>query len=217
MSATLYGYWRSSASYRVRIALALKGIAYTPQAIHLVRDGGEQHQAHFRQLNPQGLIPVYQDEHGVFSQSQAIIDYLEQRHPEPALLPDDPVKQAHVRALSQIIACEIHPLDNLKVLTYLTHELGVSDEEKKQWYQHWIGEGFRALEAQVGQILRGMTFSMGRRAGYFEAFLIPQMYNARRFDCPLNDYPQLLALDAACNELPEFIQAQPEQQPDAET
>ncbi|UJF24213.1 maleylacetoacetate isomerase [Suttonella sp. R2A3] len=185
MSPALYGYWRSSASYRVRIALALKGIDYHYQTVHLVRGGGEQHQKHFREINPQGLIPVYQDEHGVFSQSQAIIDYLELRHPEPALLPEDPAKQAHVRALAQIIACEIHPLDNLKVLTYLTSEFGISDEQKTAWYQHWIAEGFTALEAQIGNVLRGMTFSLGREPGYLEAFIIPQMYNARRFNCPL--------------------------------
>lgn len=212
---TLYGYWRSSASYRVRIALALKGIDYHNRSVHLVKDGGEHLQNDYRNLNPQALVPTYQDTRITLGQSQAIIDYLDEQHPEPPLLPRDPVRKAQCRAMAQLIACEIHPLDNLSVLKYLTGTIGISEESKLAWYHHWIDKGFRALEQQTRDVLGAGQLSLGDRPGYFEAFLVPQMYNARRFNCPLDDFPNLCAIDAACQQLEAFKQAAPEQQPDA--
>lgn len=212
---TLYGYWRSSASYRVRIVLALKGIDYHYRSVHLVKDGGEHHTAAYRELNPQALVPTYQDAHITLGQSQAIIDYIDAQQPNPPLLPNDPVKSAHCRAMAQIIACEIHPLDNLSVLSYLKNQIGVSEDEKLAWYRHWIDKGFRALEQQTRALFGDDQFSLGGQPGYFEAFLVPQMYNARRFHCPLDDFPNLCAIDSACQAHPAFAQAAPEAQPDA--
>lgn len=214
----LYGYWRSSASYRVRIALNLKGLGYEHRGVHLVK--GEQNSDAFKAKNPQGLIPLYveEDTNGeAFSlaQSLAIMDYLDERYPDATLLPNDLQRKAQIKSLAQIIACEIHPLDNLRVLQYLETTLNVGADAKMTWYRHWITTGFTALESQLPTLLGGETFSLGEQAGYLEALLVPQIYNARRFDCPLDDFPQIVALANACNELPEFIAASPEKQPDA--
>jgi maleylacetoacetate isomerase len=212
--ATLYDYHRSSACFRVRIALELKGLAYDKAPVHLVRDGGEQHAAEFRALNPAGLVPVWSDERGVFSQSLAIIEYLEETCPDPPLLPTEPAARAWVRGFALGVACDIHPLNNLRVLQYLSAELGASDEAKNAWYQHWVALGLAAVEEGLAPF--DGRLSLGARPGYLEACLIPQLYNARRFNCDLAAYPRILALAARCEPLQAFQQAAPEAQPDAQ-
>ncbi len=213
----LYGYWRSSAAYRVRIALNLKGLAYRQVPVHLVRDGGEQHGQAYQALNPQGLVPLLvDDENGgaPIAQSLAIIEYLEEIFPVPAILPADPVARAQVRALALHLACDVHPLNNLRVLQYLSRELGVDDAAKNAWYRNWVAEGLAAVEQ--GLAAYGDTFSLGTRPGYLEACLVPQVYNARRFDCDLDAYPRILALTARCEALEAFRHAAPDAQPDAQ-
>ena len=214
---TLYSYWRSSAAYRVRIALNLKGLAYRQVPVHLVREGGEQHGDAYRALNPQGLVPLLVDEEngGVrIAQSLAILEYLEEIFPVPAILPGEPAQRAAIRALALHIACEVHALDNLRVLQYLGRELGVSEEGRSAWYRHWVAQGLAAVEQ--GLVAYGETFSLGKRPGYLEACLVPQVYNARRFDCDLDAYPRILALTARCEALEAFRQAAPDAQPDAQ-
>ncbi len=213
---TLYSYWRSSAAYRVRIALNLKGLAYRQMPVHLVKDGGQQHGAGYLALNPQGLVPLLVDEvngGARIGQSLAILEYLDEVFPVPALLPDDPVRRAQVRALALHIACDIHPLNNLRVLKYLSGELGVDDEAKNAWYRHWVALGLAAVEQGLEAF--GDELSLGQRPGYLEACLVPQVYNARRFDCPLDAYPRILARVARCEALEAFANAAPEVQPDA--
>lgn len=211
---TLYSYWRSSAAYRVRIALGLKGLAYRQVPVHLVKDGGQQHAADYRALNPQELVPLLVDGEVHIAQSLAILEYLEETHPQPSLLPRDALQRAQVRALSLHIACDIHPLNNLRVLQYLSGPLGVADEAKNAWIRHWVETGLRAVEAGL-DVLPG-PLSLGERPGYFEACLIPQLYNARRFDCDLSGCPRVLAIAARCETLEAFQQAAPEVQPDAQ-
>ncbi|MEE9099998.1 maleylacetoacetate isomerase [Pseudomonas nitroreducens] len=211
---TLYSYWRSSAAYRVRIALGLKGLAYRQVPVHLVKDGGQQHAADYRALNPQELVPLLVDGETRIAQSLAILEYLEETHPQPSLLPRDALQRAQVRALSLHIACDIHPLNNLRVLQYLSGPLGVADEAKSVWIRHWVETGLRAVEAGL-DVLPG-PLSLGERPGYFEACLIPQLYNARRFDCDLSGCPRVLAIAARCETLEAFQQAAPEVQPDAQ-
>ncbi|UQY35141.1 maleylacetoacetate isomerase [Pseudomonas fulva] len=213
----LYGYWRSSAAYRVRIALNLKGLAYQQVPVHLVRDGGEQHDEAYQALNPQGLVPLLVDEENGgarIAQSLAIIEYLEEIFPVPAILPADPVERAQARALALHLACDVHPLNNLRVLQYLSRELGVDDAAKNAWYRHWVAAGLAAVEQ--GLAAHGDRFSLGMRPGYLEACLIPQVYNARRFDCDLDAYPRILALTARCEALDAFRHAAPDAQPDAQ-
>ena len=213
---TLYSYWRSSAAYRVRIALALKGLAYRQIPVHLVRDGGQQHAAEYLALNPQGLVPLLVDEasDGVrIAQSLAILEYLDEVFPVPALLPGDPARRAQVRALALHIACDIHPLNNLRVLKYLGTELGVSEEAKNAWYRHWVEQGLAAVEQGLGALRGGL--SLGQRPGYLEACVIPQLYNARRFACDLQGLPRLLEMEERCLALDAFKAAAPEAQPDA--
>ncbi|MER0041501.1 MULTISPECIES: maleylacetoacetate isomerase [unclassified Pseudomonas] len=213
----LYGYWRSSAAYRVRIALNLKGLAYRQVPVHLVRDGGEQNGEAYQALNPQGLVPLLVDEENggaPIAQSLAIIEYLEEIFPVPAILPADPVERAQVRAVALHLACDVHPLNNLRVLQYLGRELGVDDAAKNAWYRHWVAAGLAAVEQ--GLAAYGDTFSLGTRPGYLEACLIPQVYNARRFDCDLDAYPRILALTARCEALEAFRHAAPDAQPDAQ-
>ncbi len=209
----LYGYWRSSASYRVRIALNLKGIDYTQHTVHLVRDGGEQHQEGFRARNPHGLVPVLRDGRRDFTQSIAILEYLEEQHPDPPLLPEAPEDRAWVRSVSQTIACEIHPLNNLRVLGYLVNQLGATEDARLAWYRHWVEQGLAVVETHLAS-LPG-EYSLGDRPGYLEACLVPQMYNARRFECDLSGVPRAVALDARCLEAEAFRRAAPENQPDA--
>ncbi|WP_017937710.1 maleylacetoacetate isomerase [Zestomonas thermotolerans] len=212
----LYSYWRSSAAYRVRIALNLKGLAYRQVPVHLVRDGGQQHSADYRALNPQELVPLLVDEEagGVrIAQSLAILEYLDEVFPVPSLLPGEPELRAQVRALAMHVACDIHPLNNLRVLQYLSAELGVAEEAKNAWYRHWVERGLAAVEEGLAAF--GGRLSLGQRPGYLEACLIPQLYNARRFGCELSGFPRLLALEDRCLALDAFKAAAPEAQPDA--
>lgn len=216
---TLYSYWRSSAAYRVRIALNLKGLAYRQVPVHLVKDGGQQHAAEYRALNPQELVPLLVDAgsgagEARIAQSLAILEYLEEVFPVPALLPADPVQRAQVRALGLHIACDIHPLNNLRVLQYLSGQLGASDEAKNAWYRHWVDTGLAAVEEGLAAFAGRL--SLGERPGYLEACLIPQVYNARRFDCDLTAYPRILEMVARCESLEAFRNAAPEVQPDAQ-
>jgi maleylacetoacetate isomerase len=210
---TLYGYWRSSAAYRVRIALNLKGLAYRQVPVHLLKDGGQQQAPEYLARNPQGLVPLLQDGPVSIAQSLAILEYLEETHPHPALLPADAARRAHIRGLALHIACDIHPLNNLRVLQYLVAELGVSEEGQDLWYRHWVELGLAALEQGLPRFAGGL--SLGQRPGYLEACVIPQLYNARRFNCALHGYPRLLAMEARCAALGEFQRAAPEQQADA--
>ena len=213
----LYGYWRSSAAYRVRIALNLKQLSAEHISVHLVNNGGEQHSASFHQLNPQHLVPAFVDsgEQGelTLSQSLAIIEYLEDKYPDHHLLPRNIEDRAIVRSMAQAIACEIHPLDNLRVLQYLVNEMGVSEADKMRWYHHWIHVGFTALEVQLGQY--SGRFCFGDTPSLADICLIPQVYNAKRFNLELAAYPNIVRIWHECQQLSAFADAAPEQQHDA--
>ncbi|MGB0748307.1 MAG: maleylacetoacetate isomerase [Magnetospiraceae bacterium] len=212
----LYTYWRSSASYRVRIGLNLKGLAYESVPVHLVKDGGEQHSGQYRAINPSRQVPALQlDDGTVLTQSQAILEYLEERHPVPPLLPGSDFARARVRALAQMIACDIHPLNNSKVLKYLVNDIGVDEPTRDTWYRHWIAEGFTALETMLAGARQTKTFCHGEAPTLADVFLVPQLYNARRFKVDLAPFPTLTRIEAACLTLPAFAKAAPEQQPDA--
>lgn len=211
----LHGYWRSSAAWRVRIALNLKGLGWESSPVHLVRDGGEQRKAPFLALNPQGLVPALEIDGLVLSQSLAMIEYLEETRPAPALLPADAAGRARVRSLAQLVACDIHPLNNLRVLQYLGDRLGVDAASRDAWYRHWIAEGLRALEQRLSAERATGRFCHGDRPGLADCCLVPQLYNARRYDCALDEFPRILAIEAACSELDAFSAARPERQPDA--
>ncbi len=213
---TLHGYYRSSAAYRVRIALNLKGLAYEDAFVHLTRDGGEQFDAAYTALNPQAQVPSLVVDGAVLTQSVPIIQYLEETHPEPPLLPATPLARARVRAIALAIACDIHPLNNLRVLTYLTGELGIDDDTRRAWYRHWVELGLGAVEAMVAAHPDSGRFCHGDTPGLADICLVPQLFNARRFDCDLAPCPTLVAIDAACQELAAFRDAAPESQPDAE-
>lgn len=209
----LYSYFRSSAAYRVRIALHLKGLPYDYLPVDLRE--GEQRAPAYRAINAQELVPALCDERGSFTQSLAILEYLEERYPEPALLPRLPEARARVRAIALAIACDIHPLDNLRVLQYLTHTLGVDEQAKNRWYTHWIELGLAALEAQLAGDPAQELFCHGSTPTLADVCLVPQLANARRFQLSLDPYPTLLRIEAACHALPAFAAAAPEQQPDA--
>ncbi|MBF5093129.1 maleylacetoacetate isomerase [Azospirillum sp. INR13] len=213
----LHTYFRSSAAYRVRIALNLKGLAPEQAFVHLRR--GEQDKPPFADLNPEHLVPALEvdgpDGHHVLTQSLAIIEYLDETHPSPPLLPADPLGRARVRALALAVACDIHPLNNLRVLGRLK-AMGHSQEEVDDWYRHWIGVGLTALEAQLAGDLRTGRFCHGDAPGLADILLVPQLANARRLACPLDGYPTLLRIDEACRALPAFAAAAPDRQPDAE-
>lgn len=211
---TLYGYYRSSAAYRVRIALNLKGLAYDQAPVNLVK--GEQRGEDNLARNPQGLVPVLDTGDGTqLTQSLAICEYLDERHPEPPLLPADAEGRARVRSLAQLVACEIHPLNNLKVLKYLVHELKVDDDAKLAWYRHWIAEGFSALEARLANEPGTGTFCHGDSPTLADICLVPQIFNAERFECDLSPYPTLQRITERCRELEAFAKAAPGEQPDA--
>ncbi len=216
----LYGYFRSSASYRVRIALNLKGLSYEQVAVHLVKNGGEQFSESFRSINPEGLVPALIDEHEgdqiALSQSLAIIEYLEEKYSSPALLPTNIADRAYVRALCLSIACDIHPVNNLRILKYLSANFGVSDEQKNAWYRHWCELGLQAIEERLKSDSRRGNFCFGDQPGLAECFLIPQIYNAQRFQCDLSTMPIILEINQRCLALPAFQQAAPANQPDAE-
>ena len=211
---TLYGYFRSSAAYRARIALNLKGLDYNQAPVNLVK--GEQRGKANLARNSQGLVPVLETSEGAqLTQSLAICEYLDEMYPEPALLPADAEGRARVRALAQLVACEIHPLNNLKVLKYLVGELGVDDEAKLGWYRHWIAEGFQALEAQLTAEAGSGDFCHGNSPSLADICLVPQVFNAERFECDLSPYPMIRRIAANCRALPAFAEAAPEAQPDA--
>jgi maleylacetoacetate isomerase len=211
----LYGYWRSSAAYRVRIALNLKGLAYESRPIHLIREGGEQHAPDYQALNPQGLVPALVDGGRVFTQSMAIIEYLDETRPTPALLPTDPVGRARVRALAQLVSCDVHPLGNLRVLQHLVAQFGADDAAKGVWSRHWISEGLKALEVMLAANVATGRFCHGDTPTMADACLVPQIYNAQRWKLPLDDYPTIQRIHAACQELEAFQRAAPEAQSDA--
>lgn len=208
----LYDYWRSSASYRVRIALNLKGLPYQGHGVHLLQDGGQQHAQPYRTLNPQRLVPCLVDGGKVITQSLAIIEYLEETWPQPPLLPADRDGRARVRALAMAVACDIHPLGNLRVLQYLQNELGVDEAQKSEWSRHWIATGFAALEAMLADDAATGRFCHGDAPTLADVYLVPQVYNARRWQLPLDDYPTLQRIDEACRELEAFRRAAPEAQ-----
>lgn len=212
----LYTFFRSSASYRVRIALNLKGLNYEQVPIHLRRGGGEQWTSAYKAINPQGLVPTLEDGGRLITQSLAVIEYLEERYPEPALLPGDAADRATVRAMALTVACEIHPLQNLRVLNYLRNELKQGEEDVNRWARHWITLGLSALEQRVLSAPKQGRFCFGDAPSLADLFLVPQLYNARRFGCDLSGYRSLVEIDANCVALPAFAKAAPENQPDAE-
>ncbi len=209
----LYTFFRSSAAFRVRIALNLKGLASEVISIHLQKGGGLNRKPEFRAINPHMRVPALAVDSGdVLIQSLAIIEYLDEINPEPPLLPRDPLARAKVRALAQVIACDIHPLNNVSPLRYLKHELGQDQAKIDGWYHHWIHDGFAAVEA----MLRPGPYAFGSEVTLADVCLVPQVYNARRFKVPLDRYPKIVAADAACGKLAAFDKARPENQPDAE-
>jgi maleylpyruvate isomerase len=207
----LYDYWRSSAAYRVRIALNFKGLAYEQVAVDLRK--GAQREPALLAINPQGLVPVLEDDGAVLTQSLPILNYLQERYPEPALLPDDLPGRCQSRAIAVAIACEIHPLNNLRVLQYLEHELGLDEARRTAWYRHWIAEGFRPLEAMIAR--SAGAFCVGDAPSLADVCLVPQVYNARRYACDLAPYPTIRRIDERCRALEPFARAAPERQPDA--
>jgi maleylacetoacetate isomerase len=208
-----YTYFRSSAAYRVRIALNLKGLSAEMVPIHLQKEGGLNKKPEYRAVNPQMRVPALRLESGeLLTQSLAIIEYLDEVHREPPLLPRDPVERAKVRALAQLIACDIHPLNNVSPLRYLKNELGQDQAKIDRWYHHWILEGFDAMEAMV----RPAPYAFGGAVTLADICLVPQVYNARRLKVPLDRFPKLVAIDATCAKLAAFERARPENQPDAE-
>jgi maleylacetoacetate isomerase len=210
---TLYSFFRSSAAYRVRIAFNLKGLGYDTVSIHLQKEGGQNRKPAYRAINPQMRVPALKLDSGeVLIQSLAIIEYLDEVHPQPPLLPSDPVERAQVRALAQLVACDIHPLNNVAPLRYLKNELGQDQSKIDTWYHHWVREGFDALEAMVSP----GPYAHGADVTLADICLVPQVANARRLKVPLDPYPRIVAIDAACAQLSAFEEARPERQPDAE-
>jgi maleylpyruvate isomerase len=210
---TLYTFFRSSAAFRVRIALNLKGLTTDMVSIHLQKEGGLNKKPEFRAINPQMRVPALKLDSGdVLIQSLAIMEYLDEIHPQPPLLPQDPLARAKVRGLAQLIACDIHPLNNTGPLRYLKNQMGQPQEKIDAWYHHWILEGFAALETLLGE----GPYAFGNEITIADVCVVPQVYNARRFKVPLDRFPRILAVDAACRELAAFERARPESQPDAE-
>ena len=212
---TLYSYWRSSAAYRVRIGLNLKALEYETAPVHLLRDGGQQHAPAYRELNPQELVPVLLHGDRVLRQSLAILEYLDEMWPQRPLLPDDARARQRVRALAQTVACDIHPLNNLRVLQYFDRTWNVPQPEREEWARHWMASGFAALEAMLAGHPATGEFCEGELPGLADCCLVPQVYNARRFGVDLAPYPTLTRIEQACLALPEFDAARPENQPDA--
>ncbi len=212
----LYTYFRSSAAFRTRIALNLKGIAYESAAVDLRAAASAHRKPAFLAINPQGLVPALEHEGTTIAQSLAIIEYLDETHPEPPLLPSSPADRAHVRAMALAIACDMHPLNNLRVLNYLRSPLGQDEETVNSWYRHWIGEGFRGLEEDAKRVSGDRRHMFGTTITLADIYLVPQMYNARRFKCDVAPYPTLLAICAHLEALPAFADAVPEAQPDAQ-
>jgi maleylacetoacetate isomerase/maleylpyruvate isomerase len=214
----LYTYFRSSAAYRVRIALNLKGIAYDSIPVHLLQDGGQQLLPAYRAVNPSALVPALDDDGAILTQSLAMLEYLDETRPAVPLLPADALGRARVRALALAIACDAHPLTNLRVLKYLKNTLGLSDEAKQEWYRHWMAEGLAAVEALLAQCDPAGTglFCHGDSPTMADCCLVPQVFNAQRFAIDLAPYPRVARIHAHCAGLPAFAAAHPSRQPDAE-
>ena len=212
----LYTYFRSSAAYRVRIALNLKGLEYEAVPVHLTRDGGEQRRPEYLALNPAGLVPALEDAGRVLTQSLAIIEYLDETHPQAPLLPAQALDRARVREIAQMIACDLHPINNLRVLQYLGREFAATEAQRNAWYRHWVELGLATVEARLAGDGRSGAFCHGDRPGLADCCLVPQVFNARRFDCDLSAMPTVRAIAARCEELEAFRRAAPAAQPDAE-
>ena len=211
----LYTFFRSSAAYRVRIALNLKGLTYEQVPVHLTRNGGEQRTDAYRQINPNALVPSLEDGGAFINQSLAIVEYLDEAYPQVPLLPGSAADRAHLRAIALTIACDIHPLQNLRVLTYLSREFQVDEERRNVWFRHWVKNGLEAVEHMV---VRGKPgkFAVGDTPTLADIFIVPQLANARRVGTDLSGMPTLLRIDENCQALPAFQQAAPKAQPDAE-
>jgi maleylacetoacetate isomerase len=205
----LYTYFRSSAAYRVRIALNLKGVDYEAVPVNLLK--GEQREGPYKAVNPQGRIPALDIGDTILVQSPAILEYLDEVYPEPPLLPAGAVERARVRAIASIVGCDIHPLNNLAVLSYIKHRLGHDQTVVDEWYVHWVRQGFEAIEA----LIEPGPFAFGSRPTLADIYLVPQIFNARRFNIPLDPYPKIVAVEAACAALQAFQDAAPARQPDA--
>ena len=216
MSLTLYTFWRSSAAYRVRIALALKGLEVEQVPIHLVRQGGENWFEDYRSRNPQAQVPTLEVEGTPLVQSLAIVEYLEEVYPAPHLLPTDPVARAQARGIALAIACDIHPLNNLRVFTYLEQDLGVDQQAKLAWIRNWIEKGLAAVETLVLNAGQSGPYCLGETPGLADLCVVPQLYNARRFDCDTSLFPTLVEIDALLSDHPAFKAAHPANQPDSE-
>jgi len=208
----LYSYFRSSAAYRVRIALNLKGLPYETAPVNLVKDGGHNKRPEFRAVNPQMRVPALVPNGEVLIQSLAIIEYLDETHPEPPLLPADPIARAHARALAQIVACDIHPLNNTSPLRYLKHQMHQEQSAIDAWYHHWVRTGFEAIEALIAPA----PYACGDKVTLADVCLVPQVNNARRLKVPLDQFPKIVGVEAACLKLQAFDRARPENQPDAQ-
>jgi maleylpyruvate isomerase len=209
----LYSYFRSSASYRVRIALNLKGVAYDQSFVHLLK--AEQSSAEFLRVNPAGLVPALEDGGKALVQSLAIMEYLDETQPGPKLLPGSATDRAYVRAFSQIVACEIHPLNNLRVLNHLRKAYGKSEDEIKEWYRHWIADGFAMMESYLAKEAKHGRFCLGDTPTMADCCLVPQVYNAQRYKCDLAPYPTVMRINEECLKLEPVKRAMPEAQPDA--
>ena len=209
----LYTYFRSSAAFRVRIALNLKGLAYDPAFVHLAR--GEHRKPDYATVNPQALVPALEDAGRLLNQSLAIIEYLDESRPFPPLLPKEAFARARVRSLSLLVACEIHPLNNLRVLQHLKRALGQNEEQINAWYRHWIADGLAKLETALADPATG-RFSQGDTPGMADCCLVPQVFNAQRYQCDTSGYPNIMRIHAECMKLEAFDRAQPGKQPDAE-
>ncbi len=205
----LYDYFRSTASYRVRIALALKNVSNECYSIHLLNNGGEQHHESYREINPQGLVPALDVGSTILNQSMAILEFLDESYPAPSLLPEHPIERAQARSIANIITCDIHPLNNLRVLQYLKSELNVSEQQSLSWYHHWLKIGFDAVEKKLSQLDRTKTVCLGNGITLADICLIPQVYNANRFKFPLDDYKLIRNINDYCLSLEAFSKTAP--------
>jgi maleylpyruvate isomerase len=210
----LHDYWRSSAAFRVRIGLRLKGLEAERRFVHLAR--GEQRAPDYKAKNPQGFVPLLEDGPRTLTQSLAILEYLEETHPEPPILPSDPAERAWVRAVALAVACDIHPLNNLRVLQYLKREFGADEAARDKWYAHWVAEGLAPIETMLAARPGPGPFCLGAEPTLADICLVPQVFNARRYHVPLEPYPLIRAVTEACLARPAFDLAQPAKQPDAE-
>ncbi len=216
MPLKLFGYFRSSAAYRVRIALELKSLDWHSESIHLTKDGGMQFGSPYQSINPSSLVPTLQDHDTYLTQSLAIIEYLEEKYRKPALLPRDPISRSWVRSIALSIACDVHPLNNLRVLKYLKNTLEVSDSARSDWYAHWISKTFAGIETMLAQQPYTGSFCYGDKPTLADICLVPQIFNANRFECDLTSFPTILRINNNCMALKAFQAAHPTNQPDSE-